>query len=276
MKWDQDYVKHAAFHNKIVAGFNIFGYEDAQAVIKAAERSHSPVLLMLNRDARRILDIQHWAALLKSLANASSVPVAIHLDHCSEPEQVERAIHLGFTSVMYDGSKLPVEQNIEISAKLKKIAQQHDVWLETELGTVPYNDLGESVIELTDPNESNRMEQMANVDWLAISVGNIHRLTTQKVSISFEVLQQIEHSCTIPLVIHGSSGIFQTDLLRLKKTRVGKMNFGTVLRQAFGSSLRKQINQNPGEFDRLRLMEKPTKCVEDKAYEILKMLWWEE
>lgn len=276
MRWTQDYVARAAAERRIVAGFNVFGYEDAQAVIRAAERVRAPVLLMVNRDASRVMAVEHWGALLGSLANAAAVPVGVHLDHCSETNTVLRAINSGFSSVMYDGSKRPITENLKITGEIVRQAHARQVLVEAELGTVPYSDLGETEIRLTDPEEARRMQQETGVDWLAVSVGNIHRLEMQKVPIRFPVLRKIERSCTLPLVVHGASGIVEQDVLRLKKTQVGKMNFGTVLRKAFGYTLREQMEQYQAEFDRLRLFDKPTAQVEEQAYQIIDMLWREE
>lgn len=272
----QDYVARASAGQHIVAGFNVFGYEDAQAVIRAAERVGAPVLLMVNRDASRVMAVEHWGALLGSLANAAAVPVGVHLDHCSETNTILRAIGSGFTSVMYDGSKRPLAENLEITWEIVRQAHARQVLVEAELGTVPYSDLGETEICLTDPEEARRMQQETSVDWLAVSVGNIHRLETQKVPIRFPVLRSIERACTLPLVVHGASGILEQDVLRLRKTRVGKMNFGTVLRKAFGYTLREQMEQHQAEFDRLRLFEEPTAQVEEQTYQIINMLWQEE
>lgn len=276
MRWAQDYVARASARQHIVAGFNVFGYEDAQAVIRAAERVGAPVLLMVNRDASRVMAVEHWGALLGSLANAAAVPVGVHLDHCSDTNTILRAIGSGFTSVMYDGSKRPIAENLEITWEIVRQAHARQVLVEAELGTVPYSDLGETEICLTDPEEARRMQRETGVDWLAVSVGNIHRLETQKVPIRFPVLRSIERTCTLPLVVHGASGILEQDVLRLKKTRVGKMNFGTALRKAFGYTLREQMEQHQAEFDRLRLFDEPTAQVEEQAYQMIDMLWQEE
>ncbi len=120
------------------------------------------------------------------------------------------------------------------------------------------------------------MQEQTQVDWLAVSVGNIHRLATRKVSIQFPVLQQIEDSCQLPLVIHGASGVKDEEISQLKKTRVGKMNFGTVLRKTFGDCLRSEMREKPDEFDRLRLFRDPVAQVEEQAFHIIHMLWQEE
>lgn len=273
MRWERDHVTEAAASRCIAAGFNVFGYEDAQAVIRAAEKEDAPVLLMINRDARCTMAVEHWGALLCSLAEKASVPVGVHLDHCSEPEMIERAIGCGFTSVMYDGSKRPLAENLEVTQRMAHRAHERGVFLEAELGAVPYSDLGETEIELTDPAEAVRMQQQTEADWLAVSVGNIHRLATHKVPLQFPVLERIEQSCTLPLVIHGASGIREQDILRAREIRVGKMNFGTVLRKTLGLGLRTEMELHPEEFDRLKLFEEPVAKVERQARKIIAMLW---
>ena len=263
MKWEQDYVVQAAQQQRIVAGFNVFGYEDAQAVIRAAERADAPVLLMINRDARAVMAVEHWAALLNSLAESSRVPVGIHLDHCTEIKTILRAINAGFTSVMFDGSHFPITENLKITQEVAQHAHEKHILLEAELGTVPYSDIGETKINLTDPEEARNMQEQTQVDWLAVSI-------------QFPVLQQIEDSCQLPLVIHGASGIKDEEILQLKKTRVGKMNFGTVLRKTFGDCLRSEMREKPDEFDRLCLFRYPIAQVEEQAFHIIHMLWQEE
>lgn len=272
MRWDEDYVKKAATENTIIAGINIFGHEDAGAVIRAAERAGVPVLLMVNRDAKRALAIEHWGELLNSMAKTAKVPVGVHLDHCSDPENVRRAINSGYTSVMYDGSKLPFEENVRITALLAKEAHQKNVLIEGELGSVPYSDLGESEIKWTSPEEARSIQEQTELDWLAVSVGNIHRLVGRKAPIHFDVLERIEHECSLPLVIHGSSGISQEDIQKLRKKRVGKMNLGTSLRKVFGDTLKREIQNRPDEFDRQKLMQPCVEKIEEEAYQILKSL----
>ncbi len=272
MIWDKDYVKEAAEDHRIIAGFNIFGHEDAGAIIKAAERAQSPVILMVNRDARRDLSVEHWGSLLRSMAEAATVPVGVHLDHSSDPETVKLAIDSGFSSVMFDGSKMPLADNIRITAELAEIAHEKGVYLEGELGAVPYDDMGETNIQLTSLEEAQAMERETAVDWLAISVGNIHRLVGRFAPIRFEVLQEIQAGCDLPFVIHGSSGISGEDMQKLKLERIGKMNLGTSLRKTFGDTLRAEMEARPEEFDRQKLMVKSVAAVEEKAYYILKSL----
>lgn len=272
MKWEKDYVKEAAFDNRIIAGFNVFGYEDAGAVIRAAERLQSPVILMVNRDARRALDIECWGALLNSMAERAKVPVAVHLDHCSDPENVRRAMASGYTSVMFDGSKMPFGENLRLTKELAKEAHERGIFVEGELGNVPYSDLGQVDVRLTSPEEARIMQQETELDWLAVSVGNIHRLVGRKVPIQFDALHEIQKACGLPLVIHGSSGIYDEDMQKLKFEHIGKMNLGTSLRKVFGDTMRSEMEAKPEEFDRQKLMKKSIDNVEEAAYQILKGL----
>lgn len=269
MKWSEDYVTQAGVQNRMIPGFNVFGHEDAQAVIRAAECAEQPVLLMVNRDARKDMELEHWAALLGSLASAAAVPVGIHLDHCSDLTVVRRAIEAGFTSVMYDGSKLPLDQNVSNTIQTCAWAHAKGVLVEAELGTVPYDELGETEIRFTSPREAEIFCKQARPDWLAVSVGNVHRLMGRKVQIDFTALHKIASVCTVPLVIHGASGLQEEDFPHLCASRVGKINVGTALRRAFGQALREEVIKNPTIYDRQQLFQKPSACVEETAYQIM-------
>jgi len=265
-------IKKAAGENRIIAGFNVFGYEDALEIVRAAEEAERPVLLMTNRDACNAMAVEHWGALLNSISRHAAVPVGVHLDHCSEKEMIIRAIESGYTSVMYDGSKLPLNENIEMTRDVVRYAHEKGVFVEGEIGCVPYSDLKETEIVYTEPKEAQILAEESGVDLLAVSVGNIHRLTDQKVIINFSLVKEIESICSTPLVIHGASGISGEDIARLKRHHFGKFNIGTVIRQEFGHALRDEMKANLDEFDRLKLMKNPREKVYFKALEIIKSL----
>jgi fructose-bisphosphate aldolase class II len=265
-------IRKAANEGKIVAGFNVFGYEDALEIVRAAEKAGRPVLLMTNRDACNAMAVEHWGALLTSISNGAAVPVGVHLDHCSDKEMILRAIKSGYTSVMYDGSKLPLRENIENTREIVNYAHGKGVFVEGEIGYVPYSDKEESEIIYTDPKEARILAEESGLDLLAVSVGNIHRLTDQKVIIDFSLVEEIESVCRTPLVIHGASGISGEDIRQLKKHHFGKFNIGTAIRQEFGYALREEMKTRPEEFDRLKLMKTPRQKVYEKALEIIKSL----
>lgn len=272
MKKINECISKAANEGTIVPGFNVFGHEDALAVVRAAERANAPVLLMVNRDAHAFMDLKHWGALLSSIASQATVPVGVHLDHCSDLNLIIRAMHSGFSSVMYDGSKLPLAQNAANTRSIVQLAHELDIAVEGEIGSVPYDDKGEQLGDFTSPGEARQLWRESGLDWLAVSIGNVHRLVNRKVPLDFKLLSEIETVCNIPLVIHGASGILDEDLQRLKKTRVGKVNIGTSLRQAFGETLRQEVINNPQIYDRLTLMKKPTQVAEEKALALISAL----
>lgn len=270
----REIVKVAYKSDYIVPGFNVFGYEDAMAIIKAAEKLETPVMLMTNRDAVNTMPIEAWASMLNVLAKNAKVPVGIHLDHNTDMDIIKRAIKNGYTSVMFDGSQLSLEDNINSTRQIADYAHRCGVAIEGEIGSVPYSDVkGGIKLELTIPDEAAEFAEKSGVDWMAISVGNIHRLVAQKVSIKFDLLDEIESRTDIPLVIHGASGIKDDDLGRMKKHKIGKINIGTAIRVAFGKALRKTVGENPDMFDRLKIMQTPVEAIENAAYEVMKFLY---
>lgn len=258
-----------------VACFNVFGWEDARAVVDAASQLEAPVILAANLDFRKSMPLEVIAVMLRSLAERAPVPVCVHLDHTYEVAEVLRAVDLGFSSVMFDGSQLPLEENIARTRRVAHYAHAAGCSVEAEIGSVPYAE-GRTYIksELTDVGDAVRLAGETDLDAMAVSVGNVHRMSTPNAVIDFERLAQIAAAVTVPLVIHGTSGIRQQDIARLVRTRIAKFNIGTVLRQAFGRALRQALGSNPERFDRLEIMDDvmPTVCGE--AQRMIRLLGW--
>lgn len=267
-----DQILRARTDGTIVVGFNTFGYEDACEFVRAAETQKRPILLMTNRDACKAMDVALWGAMLRSIAEDAKVPVSAHLDHCSDLELIFRAIDSGYTSVMYDGSKLPLEENIANSQKVIEYAHKKGVFVECELGNVPYSDCTDAPPVFTELSDVEQFVREVDVDMLAVSVGNIHRQTSSATHINFDLLQQIEAITTVPLVVHGASGICQEDKLALKQHSVSKINVGTTLRMIFGYALRGSMAEHPKEFDRLKLMVEARQEVYEGARSIIEMM----
>ncbi|GAW37330.1 fructose-bisphosphate aldolase [Roseovarius sp. A-2] len=187
--------------------------------------------------------------MFRVLAERSRVPVVAHLDHGRSPEECIEAIELGFSSVMYDGSALPLAQNIENTRRVLEVARAVGVSVEAELGVVGY--VGTSPSTGTDPEEARRFIAEAPVDALAISAGNTHLSTSDSVPVDLSVIRAVEAAVPTPLVLHGGSGIPRQQRRQLAlETRVMKFNIGTELRQSFGSALRATLARDPELFDR--------------------------
>lgn len=268
-------IKDATENNRSVAAFNVFGYEDAKAVIDAAESLNAPVILMSNKDAVEFMDVKYSSNLFGAMAKDASVPVCVHLDHAKEYALIEKAIEAGYTSVMYDGSQLPLEENIKNTKKAVKLAKEHNVTVEAEIGSVAYSDKNLNVKNVyTEPEEAKRFASETGVDALAVAIGTLHRMEVQEAVIQYDRIKEILKLIDIPIVIHGSSGVKDEDLKKLTKYNVGKVNIGTALRMSFGNTLRDELKNKPDEFDRMKLFKKPMEETKRVAIEKMKLLGW--
>lgn len=268
-------LRDAASNQQIVPGFNVFGYEDAKIVIEVAEELGAPALLMTNRDAAGFMDLKYYGALYKIMAQESTTQVCIHLDHGKSKEEVVKAIQAGYTSVMYDGSALPIEENIQHSKVIADICRACDVSLEVEVGCVSYNEPHLKVEErLTEVEDMEKMIEGVEVDGIAVAVGNVHKMQEQKAVIDFVRLKNIYDVSDVPLVIHGTTGIPDEQIIKMRQYGIGKMNVGTAVRMAFGHTLREFTIQNPNVFDRIELVQKPMEEMKKVIRDKYNLLGW--
>jgi fructose-bisphosphate aldolase class II len=250
-------VTHWAMRSKCaVAGLVVLGWEDARAFVDAADETGLPIILQAGPGARAYMPIALWGKMFRTLAEQAKVPIVCHVDHATTFEECRAGIDAGFSSVMIDGSRLPLDQNITLTGRVVALASKAGVSVEGEVGFVGYNQGEASAMTL--PDEASRFDRETNIDALAVSVGNLHLSTEKLAVIDFERLKAIESLTRAPLVLHGGSGIPVATRQKLaRETRVKKFNIGTELRQAFGAALRNSLRDQPNEFDRIRLL-KPT------------------
>ncbi|QEK11602.1 class II fructose-bisphosphate aldolase [Crassaminicella thermophila] len=266
-------LKGVAKSDFAIPGFNVFGYEDAVAVVRAAEELDAPVILMTNKVAVNHMPIEILAKILCAVAEDAKVPVCVHLDHATEFEVVARAIKAGYTSVMYDGSQLPFEENIKNTREIVRLAHACNVSVEAEIGAVGYSDPSLKVkARYTEPEEAKIFAEKTGVDALAVAIGTLHRMETQDAVIQYDRLEAIEKLTDVPLVIHGSTGVKDEDLKKLSRYNVAKVNIGTALRMVFGNTMREEMNKNPNEFDRIVLFQKPMVEVQKEAKKKMELL----
>ena len=253
--------------------FNVFGYEDALAVVNAAQARNAGVILAVNLDMTLFMPLEHIIGMLKPLAQSATVPVCLHLDHNYDIPTVIKAIDAGFTSVMYDGSQLPIAENVAGVKQIVTHAKSKNVSVEAEVGSVPYATGRDHIkSELTNLSEALMMLEQAKPDVLAVSVGNVHRLENTFVDIDFARFNELQAALDVPLVIHGTSGVKTHDIQTLAKGNVCKFNIGTCLRQRFGHTLRKTLDDNPSLFDRLTIMKTIIPEVSDEADKMIRLL----
>jgi fructose-bisphosphate aldolase class II len=238
-----------------VAGFVCQGWEDARAYVRAAEAEGMPVILQAGPGARAHLPLAVWGAMFTTLADSAGVPVVAHLDHGASASEVRAAIACGFTSVMFDGSALALDDNIRATAEVVRIAHAAGVSAEGEIGFVGY--AGGRASRVTDPVEAARFAAETGVDAMAVAVGNVHLQTGPGTGLDEAVVAAIAAAtgASVPLVIHGGSGVPAEQRRRLARgTPIAKFNIGTEVRQAFGASLRQVLADRPGAFDRIEIL----------------------
>lgn len=251
-----------------VAGLVVLGWEDALAYTRAAEAEGRPVILQAGPGARAHTPLPILGAMFRHLAENAKVPVVAHLDHGENLAVCQQAIDCGFTSVMFDGSALPLAENIALTAEIAQIAHAAGVSIEAELGHVGYPDRPSHG---TDPAEVAQFLAETQVDALAISIGNSHLMTTKDAQIDFAQLHAIQTVApTLPLVLHGGSGLAPALRRQLaRETTVCKFNIGTELRQAFGAALRQTLVQHPDRFDRVQILRDTVDPVTEAARRVI-------
>ena len=268
-----DLLPDAAKSSGAIACVNVFGFEDALAIISAAEELDHPVILATNKDMVDMLGVECLAGMLLPLIHRSPARIVLHLDHCYEESIVYRAMHAGYSSVMFDGSQLPLVENILRTKNVVEVAKALGVTVEGEIGSVPYSEGRDHIKAIsTIPNEAESYAKESGIDAIAVSVGNIHRLTTPTSVIDYERLKIIESQVNIPLVIHGTTGISEEDIIKLKQTRVAKFNIGTSLRMVIGENLRKKMQDEPDQFDRRYFMSKVFPFAQREAIRLISLL----
>ncbi|MEO0542734.1 MAG: class II fructose-bisphosphate aldolase [Pseudomonadota bacterium] len=264
----RDVLPIALRENYALAGLVVLGWEDALSYAEAAQETGLPLILQAGPGFRRHMPLEVIAPMFNNVAENASVPVVCHLDHATDLDECRKALDLGFTSIMFDGSSKSLNQNIDLTAQAVELARRFEASCEGEIGFVGYAE-GEPG-SVTDPQEAARFAAETAVDAMAISVGNVHLQTEKAAKIDWSALQAIDDTTNVPLVLHGGSGIPSRDRQKLAaSSAVCKFNIGTELRMAFGSALRTTLAREPELFDRLTIMRNTAPAVVAEAKRIM-------
>lgn len=235
-----------------VGGFVTFDYASTEAIIKAAERTHGKVILMIpwglvaNRNKR-----DEYIRNTLSMIRNSSAEIALHLDHGASFEEVLQSIHAGFSSVMYDGSSLPMEQNIANTKKIVEIAHACGVSVEAEIGHVGGAEAGALIADgmsadtslYTTVEEAVSFVNATGVDALAVAVGTVHGIVKGTPKLDFNRLAEIRKAVDIPLVLHGGSGLTDEAFQSAVKNGINKINYFTEMSLTASNSIRDYLSQ---------------------------------
>ena len=237
-----------------VAGLVTLGWEDMRAYVAAAEAENVPVILQAGPGCRDHTPLPILGKMFRYLAEGASVPVVAHLDHGYTFEECKEALDSGFTSLMFDGSRKPLQQNIDETAAIAEMAHAAGISCEGEIGFVGYSG-GENSAG-TNPDEAAKFALETEVDAMAISVGNVHLQQDKEGGLDEPRIRAIEAVTEVPLVIHGGSGVPMAQRTALARgSKICKFNIGTELRMAFGQALRESVNSDPSRFDRISILK---------------------
>ncbi|WP_328665150.1 class II fructose-bisphosphate aldolase [Streptomyces sp. NBC_00328] len=239
-----------------VAAFNVITLEHIEAVIAGAESAGAPVVLQVSENAvkfrqGRLLPLARAAT---AAAERALVPVALHLDHVQSSELLRQAPEAGFSSVMYDASHLPYEENLAATRAAADWAHAQGLWIEAELGEIggkngaPPRD-AHAPGARTDPGEAHAFVADSGVDALAVAIGSSHAMTTRTAALDHDLLKRLAASLGVPLVLHGSSGVPDAELRAAVQGGITKVNVGTALNIAMTGAIREFLTASPDAVD---------------------------
>lgn len=255
-----------------LGAFNVIHLENAAMFISAASRAGRPVVLQISENA-----VKYHGSLAPigtgtlAAARAADVPVVVHLDHAENVDLVHEAVELGFTSVMYDGSKLPDETNRATTAEVVRFCHAAGVTVEAELGEVGGKNGVHDPRARTNPDDAARFVADTGVDLLAVAVGSSHAMVTRTASLDTELIVAIAASAPVPLVLHGSSGVSDEGMRSAIRAGMVKINVSTHLNKMFTVSVRQILDGNPQLVDSRKWFKPAAEKVSSEAERLLRL-----
>lgn len=248
----KDMLNHAQKEGYAVGAFNVENMEMVQAVIAAAEKLHAPVIMQTTPSTVRYASPGYYFGNVYEAAQQAGVPVALHLDHGSDFKLAVMAVRAGYTSIMIDGSQKDFEENIEMTRKVVELCSDAGVPVEAELGKVGGKEDGldgGSGNAYTDPQQAKEFVERTGVSSLAVAIGTAHGFYKGEPKLDLDRLEQIRQQVSIPLVLHGASGVPDEAVRESIRRGICKVNYATELRVAFSDGLKEVLEKDPGVID---------------------------
>lgn len=256
-----------------VGAFNVENMEMAKAVIAAAEEMRSQVMLQTTPSTVKYGSLETFAAIVKAEASKTDIPVCLHLDHGNSFELAVQAMKAGYTSVMIDGSHETFEENVALTKKVVEVANAYGVPVEAELGKVggKEDDLEAEADHNTDPEEAKEFVERTGVSSLAIAIGTAHGFYAGTPVLDKERVSDCKKVVSVPLVLHGASGLSEEDVVECVQRGMCKVNFATELRVAYTDAEKQLLKENPETFDPKKLGIAAMKAVKEQTILRMKM-----
>jgi ketose-bisphosphate aldolase len=264
-----------AFHNHYAVGaFNVSDMENIQSVLEAAEELQSPVLIQGAQEEVEYANGECFVAMVKAIAQHKRGVVGIHLDHCAHVDFEIKCIRYGFTSIMFDGSRLSFEDNIATTRKVVEIAHAAGVSVEGELGTIGQTtEFGEKIPDsgLTNPKDAAQFVAETGVDFLATAFGTAHGFYKAEPKLDFARLQKIAELTNIPLVMHGGTGVPEEQIKKAISLGISKINFSTILRKSFIDRMKTYLHAHPDDLMTMNILGEASKAMKDSVKAMMGM-----
>jgi len=258
----KEMLKEAQKGRYAIGAFNANNMEIIQAIIETAEEERAPVILQASQGAIKYAGLDMIVAMVKVMAEKVKIPVALHLDHGTDYYQNIKCLRAGFTSLMYDGSKLPFDENVKMTKKVVEMAHACDIPVEAELGQIgKMGDSDEPGVALEKvkesmavPEEAAKFVELTGIDFLAAAVGTIHGCRTPFAKLDIPRIEKIRKLSGVPLVLHGASGADDQEIRKGISAGICKINIDTRIRMEFSQKMRQVIKANPQEIDPRKIL----------------------
>ena len=269
----RDVLVEAREAGRAVAAFNVIHLEHAEALTGAAEQAGLPVVLQISENTVTFHgSLAPLAAATRVLAERASVPVVLHLDHAVSEPLVEEALGLGFTSVMFDGSRLDDAENRAVTRAVVQRCHTAGVSVEAELGEIGGKDGVHAPGVRTRPEEAAAFALDTGVDALAVAVGSSHAMTERTAELDLALIADIRAQVGVPLVLHGSSGVPDAGLVAAVRAGMTKVNIATHLNSVFTAAVRSRLAQDPRLVDTRRYLGPAREAVQAEAARLLELV----
>jgi fructose-bisphosphate aldolase, class II len=265
--------KHSSHAGIPVVAFNVITLEHAESVIWAAEETGIPVIAQLSENAIAYhKGPEAVAAAMVSLAEQSRGQVVLHLDHITQPDMAQRAPDLGFSSVMWDSSTLPYEQNVHATQDIVGWARPQGIWVESEIGAIGGKGGAHTPGVRTDPQEAAAFAAATGINALAVAVGSSHAMTEQTATLDLDLIAAIAEAVEVPLVLHGSSGVPEAGLVAATTAGMWKINIGTALNTSATAAVRQALESDQKITDPRKYWGGARDAMRDTAAAYLRLL----
>ncbi|MEV0127628.1 class II fructose-bisphosphate aldolase [Dactylosporangium sp. NPDC050688] len=256
-----------------VGAFNVITVEHAEAIVAGAEAAGRPVVLQISENAVKFHGgrLGPIAAAARRVAELAAVPVGLHLDHVEDDELFDQAAAHGFGSAMYDASRLPFAANVAATRAAAARGHAAGIWVESELGEVGGKDGAHAPGVRTDPVEASAYVEATGVDALAVAVGSSHAMTRRTAALDHALIARLRDAVTVPLVLHGSSGVPDEELRTAVRGGLVKINIGTALNVAFTGAVRSAL-QDAAVVDPRRYLKAARAAMADTVTHALRVV----